>query len=139
MSKKEISLRDKLRAKTLGSGIKRKREIVKIDGEQFEVRQPSVAQRSSIMSAAKPRVDETDGTTTVDIGMMQVQSVICCTFVPGTNEYVFDAEDVEQMLESPAGSYVDKLSKVAQDLMNVKKEDAEGNSEKTGKVSFSTE
>ena len=114
MSAKEQSLRDKLRAKTLGSS-KRKEETVEIDGDTFIVRQPTVAERALILRKSGATSGEADK---VDIAEMQVWAVIQCVYTPD-GERVFEEADYEALRNAPTGSYVDKLAAEALRLMNV--------------------
>jgi len=134
MAAKEQSLRDRLRAKTLGAGGKRKEEIVEIDGETFIVRQPTVAQRSDILKRSKANTGDTER---VDIGEMQVWAVIHCTYTP-EGEQVFEEADYDALKNQPTGGFVDQLGAAALRLMNVAAVDAK-NSEPTTNANSSSE
>ena len=125
MSAKEQSLRDRLRAKTLGMTSKRKEEIVEIDGETFVVKQPTVAQRSEILKRGKANTGDAER---IDIGEMQIWAVIHCTYTP-EGEQVFEPADYEVLKNAPTGSFVDKLAAVAMRLMNAAVEEAKNSEE----------
>lgn len=130
---KEQSLRDRLRAKTLGSGVKRHEEAVEIDGETFIVRQPTVAQRSDILKKSKANTGDTER---LDIGEMQVWAVIHCTYTPD-GEQVFEPADYDVLRNQPTGSFVDQLGSVALRLMNVAAVEAKNSEETTSDSSSS--
>jgi len=130
---KEQSLRDRLRAKTLGSSVKRHEEAVEIDGETFIVRQPTVAQRSDILKKSKANTGDTER---LDIGEMQVWAVIHCTYTPD-GEQVFEPADYDVLRNQPTGSFVDKLGSVALRLMNVAAVEAKNSEETTNDSSSS--
>jgi len=130
---KEQSLRDRLRAKTLGSGVKRHEEAVEIDGETFIVRQPTVAQRSDILKKSKANTGDTER---LDIGEMQVWAVIHCTYTPD-GEQVFEPADYDALRNQPTGSFVDQLGSVALRLMNVAAVEAKNSEETTNDSSSS--
>lgn len=130
---KEQSLRDRLRAKTLGSGVKRHEEAVEIDGETFIVRQPTVAQRSDILKKSKANTGDTER---LDIGEMQVWAVIHCTYTPD-GEQVFEPADYDVLRNQPTGSFVDQLGSVALRLMNVAAVEAKNSEETTNDSSSS--
>lgn len=126
MSKK--NLRDQLRSLTVGKAKQFQKKLVTIDGAEFEIRQPSVAQRSALLRAAgmvSTDKDKKDGD--MDFGLLQVLAVIKLTYVPGTNEHVFEAADKQSLLDQPANSFVDALSEVAMKLLNVEPEQAAKN------------
>lgn len=113
-----VSLRDKLRkAATSGKHRQFKKKIVKFNGEEFEVRQPSNAIRSQIL--AKSKIISRDQTEEIDIGAMQVWGVIQLTYVPGTDERVFEEADYETLANEPTGGIVDTLSPVITEFLNV--------------------
>jgi hypothetical protein len=139
-----MSMRDKMRAATLGTTARFRRELVRFadrDGELVEcgeadeaslvveVRQPTVAQRSDIMRAAGIR----DDAGSADFGRLQARAAVACCFVPaedsfgspatGGTEPLFSVEDMPALLARPAGSWVDTLGARAMALMNVKADD----------------
>ncbi len=121
-------LRAKLRSLTVGAKKKFKSELVEWEGEQFEVRQPSVTQRSAIMQNAQEiSMEEGEQRVKVDYAKMQIWSVICCTYVPGDDTPLYTEADYEVMSSSPASSYVDKLSAIATKLMNASPEEVAKN------------
>lgn len=117
-----MSARDKIRSLTLGQAAKFRSEVVNIDGVDFEVRQPSIAGRSTLLKMAGVKAD-TESAQNIDITRMQVLVVIHMTYVPGTNERVFDAADEAALCEYPTGSFVDQLAAVGMRLLNVKVEE----------------
>ncbi len=115
-------MKERLREITVGSDPDLKSEIVEYNGEKFEVRQPTVATRSEILSKSGMSVTDAKGNE-VNFGNAQIAAVIFCTYVPGTDDRVFEEEDVPMLRQQPAGSFVDKLSRVAMRLMNVDSEE----------------
>ncbi len=68
------------------------------------------------------------GKKQLDVAMMQVASVIFCTFVPRNEdeirdgiepELVFGEEDFEDLLSKPSGDITDKLGEVSLPMLNV--------------------
>jgi len=131
-------LKSRLRSKTLGRKKTFKTEILSWEGDDFEIRQPSVAQRSAIMARAMV-IDEDGKLERIDTGQLQLWSVVCCTYVPGTNVAVFEDGDAESMSAFPSGDFVDKFSAVAQKLMKVDPEEMEKNLKETAQDYSSTE
>ncbi len=130
-----ISLRDRLRAKTVGAKKKFPSEILEHDGEQYEIRQPSVANRAAIMKKARIQTGDVEQ---LDIAALQIWAIIKCTYVPETNERVFEDSDAQNFLDGPGGLFVDKFAAVAMRLMNVEAEGIEKNSEEITNDSSST-
>jgi hypothetical protein len=128
------SMRDKLRAKTVGAAKTFKSEKVLFDGEEFIVRQPSVTQRGEILKKSKISTGDIER---MDPGELQVWATIHCVYTPPTpelpnGEQVFEEADAESLRGEPSGGYVDAFSEIALKLMNVG-EEAEKNSQKTRK------
>lgn len=94
--------RDKLRALALGTASVRK-QIVEFEGASFEVRQPTIRERSEL------RERSVKGET-LDILAFTVWSVIGQTFMPGTDQKVFEATDFDALASLPSGGLVDVLS-----------------------------
>jgi len=135
VAKEDMSLRDQIRSTTLGAKREFASEIVEAEGEEFEVRQPTVGERGRIYQKALPDtisedVDNKEEMTRglmskVDISSLQIWAVIHCTYVPETDEKVFEPSDFEALSELPAGTFLDELAPAAMSLLNVKpKEDA---------------
>lgn len=114
--------KDSLRSSTIGAEKDFAKEIEEWDGKEFEIRQPSVSARSKILQKAqqKPGMENLGD---VELSKMQIYSVIYCTFVPGTNERVFDEGDIPALIEQPTDSFVDKFASTAMRLMNAKAEE----------------
>jgi len=113
--------KEQLRAITLGATKKFERRTVTIEGQSFEIRQPSLKERGDFRKAAMKFVTDDSGksTTDFDIFEFQIQTVMALTLVPGTDEKVFEAADREAFEASPAGGWFDKLAGVAGELCNV--------------------
>lgn len=119
-------MRSELRKKALGSRPVVK-EIVEVDGTKYEVRKPTYAARSTIFAGAKLTSGDAEK---IDLGRFQALAIVHCVHDPETGEKVFEAADVDAILELPAGS-LDALSDCAIKLLNVDKAAIEGKSEAT--------
>jgi len=117
--------RDKLRAITLGATKKFERKTVEIEGNVFEVRQPTLKERGAFRKKAMTlKTDEAgDSQADFDIFEFQVQAVMGLTLVPDSDEKVFEEADRESFESSPCGGWFDKLAAVASELCNVKDRD----------------
>lgn len=109
------SNREALRASALKTRQPRK-AVVEFEGQTYEVRAPTVKQRSEILERAGV-LDEKKAKKT-DTGRMQVVAVVSCTFDPESGERVFENADIEALLEDPAGGIVDALSVPAIAFLN---------------------
>ena len=105
-----MSLRDELRAVTVGKCVPFKREVVTIDGKDIYVRQPSVGERSRIDKAA--RVNDT-----FDWARYQAFCVIALTEDEGGVK-VFEDADYDALIAAPAGSWFDQLFEAVQRATN---------------------
>ena len=123
--------RKELRDKTVGAKKDLKNRIVEWDGDKFEIRQPTVSLRAKIMQKSRIPTggDAEDIIAQVDYSVMQVWSVIYCTYVPDTDERVFEDQDAKSLREQPTGGFVDQFAEAATDLMNVSPKQAAKNSE----------
>lgn len=116
--------RDLLRTATLGS--KRPSvQLVEINGQTFEVREPTIKQQKYISDASTDRkTREQDNYKAVVLGVIE------CTFVPGTDEKVFDAKDMGSLMNRGfANDFVGKLADAVAKLSKPtpKGDDAEEN------------
>lgn len=107
------SLRDQIRAATLGQTAEFKKEIVKYNGVDVEIRQPSNKSRKAIMAKSMTE----DGK--VDFADFMAYAVIENTYVPDTDELVFEATDYDVMLSKPTGGFMDRFGTTTSELMNV--------------------
>jgi len=123
-------LRNKIRSNTLGKTSKFASKLMMIGDVEVEIRQPSVGTRSILMKKSRDTksseinadVSAADVLDSIDYGKMQVLSVIYCTFVPNTDERVFDEQDYKALINQPAGGFVDDISAIAMELMNAEPE-----------------
>jgi len=119
-----VSKRDSLRKLTVGAEKDFANEIVEYNGDKFEIRQPSVSVRSKILKKASVS-DDFDDFGKVEFDKMQIYAVIYCTYVPDTDERVFDESDIPALKDQPTDSFVDDFAAAAMSLMNAKpQEDA---------------
>ncbi len=136
------SVRDKLRSKALG-GQRSAPILVEWEGETFEVRRPSIAQRGLIQQAAKIEVEKgADGKAKVgkmDFGLLQAHALIQLTYVPGTEERVFESADVDSLRNQEVGGVADAIWKVAGKLMNVEPAEVGKSSAQTPNSNSATE
>ena len=122
-----MSLRDTVRAATLSQDVKFKSKIVEYNGIEVEIRQPSVKSRDELF---KKCVDE-DGK--VNTTTFLAYGVINNTFIPGTNELIYEDSDYDVMVSKPAGGFLDKFGAIASELLNVD-DDIEKKSEASQKT-----
>jgi hypothetical protein len=115
-------LRDKIRTATLGAKKRYSSEIVDFNDVQIEVRQLSIADRNDYMTKA---LDATG--KNADILKLQINSVIVSSYVPGTDEKVFEDTDYEVISKSIAGGYADVLWEAIQRLNNFTADSAKKN------------
>lgn len=83
---------------------------------KVELREPNLRERGAIERAVK--VDRSGELASVDMVMLKVELVTRMTYVPGTNQKVFDEKDRDGLLAQPAGGFVDDLFEVAVGLFN---------------------
>lgn len=124
--------RDTLRQATLGAKKTFRSEIVEFEGSSFEIRQPTIKARAELR--AKCTSTKNEGVA-FDMFEFLVWAVIHNTFVPGTDERVFDDTDYDSLVKSPTGGFVDEFSEVAAKLINVETSSKKKNSKKTQKLS----
>lgn len=114
--------RSDIRAATVAAQARFASKTVNVNGQDVEIRQPNIKQRSEILRLAKAQSGDKDR---VDLASLSIESIIRCCYVPGTNEKVFGDADRDTLAEMPSGSFVDDLASAALGLMNVDKEEAE--------------
>lgn len=112
-----MSVRDQIRAATLGEKSEFRSEVVKYNGVEVEVRQPSVKARKELF---KRCMDEAGRVDTMEF---LTWSVIYNTYVPNSNELVFEDTDYDAMVEKPAGGFMDQFGEVAARVMNVEEDE----------------
>jgi hypothetical protein len=117
----EKSKRDALRSALLGKSKRISKTIEIAEGVEIEIRQPTVGARSRIMIAAGVSGASQDLN---DLAAIQIAAVVHCSFVPGTNERIFDAADRGVLEELPTNQWFDEVSGVALELMNSEPEKA---------------
>ena len=126
--------KQKLRALTLGRKKTFEKRIIEIEGEKFEMRQPTIGQRGEIRNKSM-KVGMHDGEeTTFDMFGFLICAVVELTHDPETGERVFSDEDYEELQSLPAGGWFDKLTKEAADLCNVQDDEVKKPSEKIQKA-----
>ena len=106
------SIRDQIRAATLGAKPQFKSKEVEYNGISVELRQPNLRDRKKLLEASRNSKGD------FDVILFTVNSVILCTYIPGTSEKVFSPEDVEAFMELNTGSFVETFSAAVSELMN---------------------
>ena len=112
--------RDELRAQIFSSESRKpEAKVIEFFGSEVEVRQPSL---STILGAQTGNKSERD---TI------IVMIIDQTFVPGTNEKVFESADRDQLVSMPYGTDMNRMSRALNELTDLATDAAEGNSRKT--------
>ncbi|AHX01190.1 hypothetical protein M316_0125 [Nitrincola phage 1M3-16] len=106
------SIRDKIRSATVGKQAKFRSKIFNYEGVDVEFRQPSIKAKKILIERSKGKDGE------FDMVNFLVWAVIANTYVPETNELVFDDTDYDVLVEQPTGSFVDKFGAEIAELMN---------------------
>lgn len=121
MTKTESVTRDSLRAKIFASeNLKPGSRIITLFGEKVEIRQPTIAQISKMSKAS---VDEKVSPL--------IRIITEYTYVPGTDERVFEAADAEALSAMPSGKWLSDFNTAMEELSGVDVKGAEKNSEET--------
>ncbi len=101
----KMGLRDSVRAAIFNSPLnQQKTSTIEFMGAQVEVRQPLV---EDIMAASK---EEDGGVVTM---------LVRYTYVPGTNERVFEVEDADVLMKMPFGSDMARFLEVVKNMTDV--------------------
>ena len=108
--------RDTLRSMTVGAPAVRKTVTVLFKEQEFDLKAPTVAERSLLIEKASVEGDKVK----VNTGEMLVQCVLTMVYVPGTDTLVFEPGDHDRLMNEPAGGFVDVLGQEAMKLVNVK-------------------
>ncbi len=116
-----MELRNKLRTATIGAVKKPRSRVIEINGEKLEVRQPTIKQRDALRDKCVDKIPLDNGDFEMKLNSIayQIWGVILFTYIPGTNEKVFEAADFDIMANSFTGSFVDDLYEVFVELSNV--------------------
>lgn len=95
---------------------------IKEDGSVacVEVREPGIKQRAAIFRAAGVSSGEV---ASIDMAVLQVETVVALTYEPGTNVKVFGDADKPALAAQLAGGFVDDIFEVAYPLMNAAREE----------------
>lgn len=93
-----------------------------------EVREPTIKQRAGIFRAAKAQGGSANE---VEVDTLQVEALLQCTFVPGTEQLWFEPGDRAVLLEQRAGGWADELAQAILPMLNVETEAIEKNSKGT--------
>lgn len=110
--------RKTVRDALLGAKVEFKKEVVKYNGVEVEIRQPSYEARKEVMDRAK----EDGGINPL---LFLVWAVIENTYLKGTDEKIFEDTDYDALVSRPVGGFMDKFGEVAATLMNVNEDIAE--------------
>ena len=108
----EQSARDLLRSKTVGKEAVFQKELVEYDGSQLEVREPTVSIWSKIVDKSRPEEN-----ADLDLEMFTLWTVILCTYVPGTDELVYEEDDYESLSKQPRTGFMGKLNNAATKIL----------------------
>lgn len=98
--------RDTLRSKILGTSHKMKSRLIMFFGAQIEIRQPSLG---AILDAQEKE----------DRQAAVIDYLLERTYVPGTDEKVFDDTDVETLRDLPFGEDFIRVTEAIQELSDV--------------------
>ena len=106
-----LKLKDVLRKATVGSNKVFKKSVMDFDGNSVEFRSVTVRDRDNIRNKA------TDKDGNIQMAAFQIWAIIFMTYVPESDERVFEEADFESLMSQPAGSFVDKFAEEALKLL----------------------
>lgn len=116
--------------------------VVEFGGEKIEVRQPTIGERARIIRESQTlkgtSTKDGDGAEVelkTDSAELQALAIICCSYLPGTDQRVFSPADREELKAHYMGSAIEELANAAIKLFNVKESDA---AKKSGQTPTST-
>ena len=107
------SNREAARSDIIGSKSKFAKKTVEYKGKQYDIRQPSLRARRKVMRQCS------DSTGAIDMMAAIVWMAIYNTYLAGTDELVFDEGDFDALMEEPTGGFIDEISILASEMMNV--------------------
>lgn len=102
-----MATRDQLRSAAF-KDVPRKRKTISINGQEFELLQPLVKDRTEFVKKGEQ-----------DSMAMLIQAVISMTVVPGTTEPVFEDSDYELFNNQTVGGFLDQVSEELLEFMNL--------------------
>lgn len=119
-----MDLKSKIRAATIGKKKYFKKKVVDIEGVEIEIRQPNKIIKQQIVEKSKESIA---GSNEMGINILewQIWHIIECSFVPGTEERVFDETDIPGFKSGPEGDFADKLWVELQELVSTEKDKEE--------------
>ena len=106
IGKPEPSVRDLLFSKN-----KTKSQIVKIEGKEIEVRQPSIGERMDIRNISM----DPDGKRMNQL-LFEINAIIRLCYYPGTDKLVFEGTDLEEFKKLPPDTDLEPLVKAVWEL-----------------------
>lgn len=112
-----MSIKDAIRAATLGGNITRKRVRITIPGGDVEVVQPSLAERAAIMKSGGVKGKSDD---VVLMTRLAALAAIRLTVAAGTDERVWTDADMDSLLQQPPGEWFDRVQDAAGKLLGGK-------------------
>lgn len=89
--------RDLLRSAAFAEDLEHERTVVEFRGQKYEVRAPTVKQKKFAENVGRKR----GGDGPMDEDSFAISLIIQCTYVPGTEERVFEAADMDTFLARP--------------------------------------
>ena len=122
MFKMSASLKEKIRNATIGQKTQFSSETVEYNGVKVEIRQPTIEERALLNQRCITEYDngpDRDPTVKFDHFEFFMWSIIQNTYVPGTDERVFEDTDYAVLKKLPTGSFMDVFQEPAARLMNV--------------------
>lgn len=113
--------RDEIRAALFSSKSKKQaKRIIELFGESVEIRQPNISQITKLgKEAGESKIPPI------------VRALIEYSYVPGTDDKLFDSADAEQIATMPTGKWLTDFNQALLELTGINVEEAEKNSEET--------
>jgi len=107
--------KDKIRSAIFSSNNFERREV-SMFGNIIEIRQPSVAQLQTLLDTSSESKKNAS-----------ILSLIEFSYVPGTDDKVFDIADYDGLLNLPMGAWFTEFNTAWSELSDLNMEEAEGN------------
>ncbi len=118
-----MSTKAEIRDKTIGAAKVFKSRKIEYDDVEIEIREPTVKAWGDILR----NVTTEEGKMEFDEYL--VWSIISCSYVPGTDEKVYEEADHDLLLGMPKSGWVSEFSDLALTMMSADMENVEKNSD----------
>jgi hypothetical protein len=117
-----MDTKSKIRAATVGKKKYFRSKIVEVEGVSIEIREPNKIIKQQIVEKSQEPTKKGSNDIPINFLDWKIWHIVECSFVPGTEDKIFDETDIPNLTGGPVGDFAGKLWDELEDIISAEED-----------------